>query len=49
LIGDALLAHGIKVEDIYSLTSVKPHIMTPWAVIKGDIIIYPASALKEPT
>jgi uncharacterized protein (DUF488 family) len=42
LIGDALLIHDIDVEDIYSLTSVKPHTLTPWAVVKGTSITYPA-------
>ncbi len=41
LIGDALLIHNIDVDDIYSVTSVKPHILTPWAVIKGKTITYP--------
>jgi uncharacterized protein (DUF488 family) len=41
LIGDALLVHGIDVEDIYSMTSVKPHTLTPWAVVQGTRITYP--------
>lgn len=46
LIGDALLAHGVSVEDIYSATSSKPHILTPWAVVHGTTVTYPAT---EPT
>lgn len=42
LIGDALLARGVEVEDIFSLTSVKPHTLTPWAVVHGANITYPA-------
>ena len=42
LIGDALLAHGILVEDIYSMASIKPHQLTAWAVVKGTTITYPA-------
>lgn len=42
LIGDALLAHHIPVEDIYSLTSAKPHELTPWAVVHGTDIAYPS-------
>ena len=42
LIGDALLVYGIQVEDIYSLTSSKPHTMTPWAKVQGKTITYPA-------
>jgi uncharacterized protein (DUF488 family) len=42
LIGDALLIHGIEVNDIYSITSVKLHTLTPWAVVQGTTITYPA-------
>ena len=42
LVGDALLVHGIEVEDIYSITSAKPHKLTPWAVVQGITITYPA-------
>lgn len=43
LIGDALLVRDIDVEDIYSITSSKPHTLTPWAVVKKTTITYPAS------
>ncbi len=43
LIGDALTVRGIVVMDIMSSTSVKPHIITPWAEVKGTTIIYPKS------
>lgn len=46
LIGDALLVRGIEVEDIFSMTSVKPHKLTPWASIDGAKITYPAENLK---
>lgn len=42
LIGDALLVHGLEVKDIFSLTSCKPHSMTPFAVVHGTKITYPA-------
>lgn len=42
LIGDALLARAVKVEDIFSLTSLKSHTLTPWAVVHGTTITYPA-------
>lgn len=42
LIGDALLVRGIEVEDIYSITSVKSHMLTPWAVVHGADITYPS-------
>ncbi|MBS1987053.1 DUF488 domain-containing protein [Candidatus Dependentiae bacterium] len=43
LVGDALLVRGIEVEDIFSLTSSKPHTLTPWAVVDGTTITYPAA------
>lgn len=43
LIADALLAHGIDVEDIYTITSSKPHTLTPWAVINGTDVTYPGN------
>jgi uncharacterized protein (DUF488 family) len=42
LVGDALLVHGIDVEDIFSISSAKPHTLTPWAVVRGATITYPA-------
>jgi uncharacterized protein (DUF488 family) len=41
LIGDALLAHGYRVEEIESLKRTRPHVLTPWARVKGAKIIYP--------
>lgn len=41
LIGDALSVRGIDVEDIFSLTSCKPHTLTPWAHVEGETITYP--------
>lgn len=41
LIADALTAQGIVVKDIYSLTSVKKHIMRPYARIHNKRIYYP--------
>ena len=43
LIGDALLVRGIEVEDIYSITSSKPHTLTPWAKVQDETITYPAT------
>lgn len=42
LIGDALLIHGIEVQDIYSITSCKPHTLTPFAKVQGKTITYPS-------
>lgn len=41
LIGDALLIHGFKVEDIMSDRSSKPHKLTSWARVDGHSITYP--------
>ena len=42
LIADALLIRGISVEHIMSATSLKPHTLTPWAKVQGNVITYPA-------
>ena len=42
LIGDALLAHGVQVHDIYSKSEVKLHTLTEWAVVHGTTVTYPA-------
>ncbi|OJX43864.1 MAG: DNA repair protein [Chloroflexi bacterium 44-23] len=41
LIGDALLARNISVEDIFNEKSSKPHHLTPFANVNGDKITYP--------
>ena len=41
LIGDALLARGIAVEDIMSESSRKPHEYTPFARVEGEVVTYP--------
>jgi uncharacterized protein (DUF488 family) len=46
LIGDALLAHGIQVNDIYSKSEVKSHTLTPWAVVQGTTVTYPLLRLS---
>ena len=42
LIGDALLARGVGVEELSSLTSTRAHRMTPWARVRGKRVWYPA-------
>ena len=42
LIADALTARGYQVEDILSVTSAKPHGLTPMAKIRGQQVTYPA-------
>lgn len=41
LIGDALLAHGLQVDDIMSPTSTKPHVLTSFAKVDGERVWYP--------
>lgn len=41
LIGDALLIRNIKVEDIVTEGTSKPHLLTPWAKVDGNEITYP--------
>jgi len=44
LIGDALLVRGIKVRDIMSATSARPHTLTSFARVHGTQITYPAES-----
>ncbi len=41
LVGDALLARTIEVQDILSATRSKSHRLTPWARVDGLVITYP--------
>ncbi len=47
LIGDALKARGIEVEDIMSATSRKSHSCTPFAKIEGETVTYPGLPLQD--
>ncbi len=47
LIADALVMRQITVKHILSRTSLKTHILTAWAQIKGNVIIYPSPAIPE--
>jgi uncharacterized protein (DUF488 family) len=42
LIGDALLARGLRVEDIMRATSARPHELTSFAKVNGTDVVYPA-------
>lgn len=42
LIGDALVLHGVNVLDIYSMTGVKAHLLSPMARARGNKLTYPA-------
>lgn len=44
LIGDALAARGVRVEDIFTLTKTQKHLLRPWAHVEGTQVSYPASA-----
>jgi uncharacterized protein (DUF488 family) len=46
LIGDALLARGVDVEDILSASSRKPHRYTPFAKVDGARVTYPGLPLE---
>lgn len=48
LIGDALLVHGFRVEDIMSPTRTQPHRLTPFARVDGLAITYPPEASPQP-
>lgn len=48
LIGDALVVRGVRVLDIMSATSAKPHELTAWARVDGDSITYPATDAETP-
>jgi uncharacterized protein (DUF488 family) len=41
LIADALVVRGIAVEDIFSGTRTRPHVLKPWAHVEGTRITYP--------
>lgn len=43
LIGDALLARGIAVEDIMSATRTRAHVLTSFATVEGSRVTYPAA------
>ena len=43
MIGDALLARGIRVEEITSRARTRPHTLTPWALVTRKRVSYPAS------
>jgi uncharacterized protein (DUF488 family) len=47
LIADALVAHGIRAEEIVSVTRLQAHTLTAFAKVNGTTITYPASAATE--
>ena len=47
LISDALLARGVRVEEIASLTRTQPHKLTPFAHVFGTEVTYPGLPFGE--
>lgn len=47
LIADALLVHGVRVEEIIGLTRCQVHVLTAFAKVNGMVITYPPSAATE--
>ena len=41
LIADALVVHGVRVEEIINATQCEVHRLTPFASVNGTIITYP--------
>ena len=46
LIADALLVRGVKVRHIMSRKTCPEHSLTPWAMVNGKQITYPAETLE---
>jgi uncharacterized protein (DUF488 family) len=44
LIADALVVHGLRVEEVSSRTHSQIHHLTPFAVVRGTVITYPPEA-----
>jgi len=49
LIADALVARGIAVTEILSATKSQPHTLTPFAIVEGEQVTYPAKADSKAT
>ena len=49
LIADALVARGIRAEEIISATRLQVHTLTPFARVDGVVLTYPARAPTMPT
>lgn len=47
LIADALLVHGVRVEEISSATRTQPHKLTPFAHVFGTEVSYPGLPFGE--
>jgi uncharacterized protein (DUF488 family) len=49
LIADALVVHGLRVEEVRSRADSQIHRLTPFAVVRGTIITYPPETPPLPT
>jgi uncharacterized protein (DUF488 family) len=47
LVSDYLLARGIPVQHIMPSGELHPHTLTPGAVLKGDLLSYPAAGSEQ--
>jgi uncharacterized protein (DUF488 family) len=45
LIADALVAHGVRAEEIIDVTRLQAHKLTPFARVDGTVVTYPPPAL----
>ena len=46
LIADALLARGIRASEITSGVRARPHVLTPFAQVRGTEVTYPGQAVR---
>jgi uncharacterized protein (DUF488 family) len=47
LIADALVARNVAVEHILSASRTLPHVLRPWAIVRGTRITYPPQAAAQ--
>jgi uncharacterized protein (DUF488 family) len=43
LIADALVVRGVEVREILSARPARPHVLTPWARVRGTRVTYPGT------
>ena len=47
LIADALVVHGVRVEEIVNGTERRAHVLTPFARVNGEVVSYPPETSRE--
>ena len=47
LIADALVVHGVRVEELISETRRQEHVLTPFARVSGTVLTYPPEVLPS--